>query len=84
MTVYRPHTFETSSLGAAIATAVGIGVYPDFSAAAANMTHAGDCFEPIVENKALYNDLFNNVYKKMYRQLKPSYATLRAITEGQH
>ena len=82
MTVYRPHTFETSSLGAAIATAVGIGLYPDFSVAAANMTHAGDRFEPIMKNKILYNDLFNKVYKKMYRQLKPSYESLRAITES--
>jgi hypothetical protein len=35
-----------------------------------------------MKNKILYNDLFNKVYKKMYRQLKPSYESLRAITES--
>ena len=80
MTVFRPHTFETSSLGAAIACAVGLGVYPDFNAAVDNMTHDGDSFEPIEANKALYNDLYHKVYKKMYGQLKPSYEAIRTIT----
>jgi sugar (pentulose or hexulose) kinase len=80
MTVFRPHTFETSSLGAAIACAVGLGVYPDFNAAVDNMTHDGDSFEPIEANKALYNDLYRKVYKKMYGQLKPSYEAIRTIT----
>jgi len=80
MTVFRPHTFETSSLGAAIACAVGLGVYPDFNAAVDNMTHDGDSFEPIEANKALYNNLYHQVYKRMYGQLKPSYEAIRAIT----
>ena len=80
MTVYRPHTFETSSLGAAIASAVGMGVYPDFSTAVANMTHDGDLFEPKAVNKAIYNDLYHEVYMKMYGQLKPNYEAIRSIT----
>ncbi len=51
MTVFRPHTFETSSLGAAIASAVGIGLYPDFSSAVNKMTHQGDRFDPIDANQ---------------------------------
>ena len=73
MTVFRPHTFETSSLGAAIACSVGTGLYPDFATAVANMTHEGDKFEPIEANKYLYNSLYHKVYKKMYGQLKLSY-----------
>ena len=80
MTVYRPHTFETSSLGAAIASAVGMGVYPDFSTAVTKMTHDGDLFEPNAMNKAIYDDLYHGVYKKMYGQLKPSYEAIRSIT----
>jgi sugar (pentulose or hexulose) kinase len=80
MTVFRPHTFETSSLGSAIASAVGVGLYPDFTTAVENMTHDGDCFNPIDANKDVYDDLYHKVYKKMYGQLKPSYEAIRSIT----
>jgi sugar (pentulose or hexulose) kinase len=79
MTVLRPHTFETSSLGAAIASAVGVGLYPDFPTAVDKMTHKGDSFDPIDMNKDLYSDLYHKVYKKMYGQLKPSYEAIRSI-----
>ena len=79
MTVLRPHTFETSSLGAAIASAVGVGLYPDFPTAVDKMTHKGDSFNPIDMNKDLYSDLYHKVYKKMYGQLKPSYEAIRSI-----
>ena len=79
MTVFRPHTFETSSLGAAIASAVGIGLYQDFTYAVEKMTHAGDRFDPIDANKEIYNDLYNKVYKKMYSNLKPSYEAIKSV-----
>ena len=79
MTVLRPHTYETSSLGAAIASAVGVGLYPDFPTAVDKMTHKGDSFDPIGMNKDLYSDLYHKVYKKMYGQLKPSYEAIRSI-----
>ena len=79
MTVLRPHTYETSSLGAAIASAVGVGLYPDFPTAVDKMTHKGDSFNPIDMNKDLYSDLYHKVYKKMYGQLKPSYEAIRSI-----
>ena len=80
MTVLRPHTFETSSLGAAIASAVGIGLYPDFETAVDKMTHSGESFEPSDANKDIYSNLYHKVYKKMYGQLKPSYEAIRIIT----
>ena len=79
MTVLRPHTYETSSLGAAIASAGGDGLYPDFPTAVDKMTHKGDSFNPIDMNKDLYSDLYHKVYKKMYGQLKPSYEAIRSI-----
>ena len=75
-----PHTFETSSLGAAIASAVGIGLYPDFSSAVDKMTHLGKRFDPIDANQKIYNDLYHKVYKKMYGNLKPSYEAIWSIT----
>jgi sugar (pentulose or hexulose) kinase len=80
MTVERPHTYETSALGAAIAAAVGCGVYPDFASASAAMTHTGGRFEPIAANQQIYDQLYSQVYRKMYKQLKPSYRAIRAIT----
>ena len=80
MTVFRPHTFETSSLGAAIASAVGIGLYPNFTSAVKKMTHEGDRFDPIAANSEIYNDLYHKVYKKMYGNLKPSYEAIWSIT----
>ncbi len=80
MPVERPHTYETSALGAAIAAAVGCKIHPDFTSAVANMTHPGDCFMPDPENQRTYNALYNRVYNKMYHSLKPSYERIRAIT----
>jgi sugar (pentulose or hexulose) kinase len=80
MPVQRPHTYETSALGAAMAAAVGSGLYPDFASAAARMTHAGDRFEPIADNQKIYSQLYSQVYRKMYQGLKPSYEAIRKIT----
>jgi len=76
----RPHTYETSGLGAAIDAAVGLGLHPDFEAAVAAMTHKGDTFEPNPATRELYDALFNRVYKRMYRRLKPLYEDIREIT----
>jgi sugar (pentulose or hexulose) kinase len=76
----RPHTYETSALGAAIDAAVGLGFYPDFSKAVAAMTRTSQVFEPIPANRDLYQALFEKVYRKMYRHLKPIYDDIRAIT----
>ncbi len=76
----RPHTFETSALGAAIDAAVGLKLHANFPAAVREMTRITDVFEPIPENRDLYNALFERVYLKMYRQLKPIYNEIRDIT----
>jgi sugar (pentulose or hexulose) kinase len=80
MAVERPHTYETSGLGAAMAAAVGTGVYSDFPTAVAQMSHVADRFEPQPDNQAIYQALYNDVYKKMYRHLKPTYEAIRSIT----
>jgi sugar (pentulose or hexulose) kinase len=80
MRVERPHTFETSGLGAAIACAVGTNYYASFEEAVSKMTHTGDSFEPNEKNRALYNQLYSAVYKKMYKGLRPSYKMIRKIT----
>jgi sugar (pentulose or hexulose) kinase len=76
----RPHTYETSALGAAIDAAVGLRLYPDFTSAVAAMTRTTDVFEPIPENRDLYAALFDKVYLRMYRRLKPIYDEIQDIT----
>ncbi len=72
----RPHIYEASGLGAAIDAAVGLGLHPDFSTAVAAMTHQGDTFQPNPQAHAVYERLYNQVYLKMYKQLKPLYEEL--------
>jgi sugar (pentulose or hexulose) kinase len=76
----RPHTYETSALGAAIDAAVGIKVFSDFKSAVQSMTRVADIFEPDKKNSKLYGDLFENVYMKLYNKLKPLYEEIREVT----
>lgn len=77
---HRPHTFETSGLGAAINAAVGIGHYQNYEQAAKAMTRIQQTFTPNPSNVAMYHQLFEQVYKKMYPQLKPIYHKIQEIT----
>ena len=77
--VERPRTFETSGLGAAIAAAVGAGLYPDFGSAAANMTRTAKIFDPDPANREVYQQLYRQVYQNLYRQLQPSYKKLQSL-----
>ncbi|PID44464.1 MAG: carbohydrate kinase [Proteobacteria bacterium] len=76
----RPHTYETSGLGAVIDAAVGLGIYQDFDQAVAAMTRVGETFHPKPENVRIYDRLYSEVYLKMYRQLRPLYQSIRDIT----
>lgn len=80
MPVQRPHTYETSGLGAAINAAIGVGLFDNYENAVAQMTHGGDVFTPTLENKELYDALYREVYQKMYERLNPLYKAIRKIT----
>jgi len=76
----RPHTYETSGLGAAIDAAVGLGLYPDFESAVGAMTRIGRVFEPNHQAQQIYNELYHRVYRRMYERLQPLYEEIREIT----
>ncbi len=76
----RPHLYETSGLGAAIDTAVGLGLQPDFATAVGEMTRLGQQFEPIPANQEIYDQLYRRVYQKMYARLQPLYQAIQEIT----
>jgi sugar (pentulose or hexulose) kinase len=79
---YRPHTYEASGLGAAIDGAVGMGIHPNFATAVKEMTHLGDGFEPDPKAQKIYDQLYHEVYSKMYKSLRPLYHTIRHITKN--
>ena len=76
----RPHTYETSGLGAAIDAAVGLGLYPDFDAAIDSMVHRGVRFEPDPAAHQTYDQLYRQVYVKMYGRLSPLFKSVQEIT----
>jgi len=76
----RPHTHETSGLGAAIDAAVGLGLHPSFEAAVASMTRIAETRDPDPATRALYDDLYRGVYLRLYERLKPLYAEIRRVT----
>jgi sugar (pentulose or hexulose) kinase len=78
--VSRPHTYEASGLGAAIDAAVGLGFHSDFKIAVKEMTRIGSTYEPIKENRNIYNKLYRKVYLKLYKRLQPLYLEIQSIT----
>ncbi|HEY4752494.1 MAG TPA: FGGY-family carbohydrate kinase, partial [Candidatus Limnocylindrales bacterium] len=76
----RPHTHETSGLGAAIDAAVGLGLHPSFEAAVAAMTRTAETRDPDPAAHAVYEELYRTVYLRLYEQVKPLYREIRRIT----
>ena len=72
-------TFETAGLGAAIITAVGVGLYGTIPDAVAAMVRPGHTYTPRPEQAALYDQLYRRVYCKLSRRLQPLYRQIRAI-----
>lgn len=77
---HRSHTYETSGLGAAMNVAVGLGYFKNYAQASQAMTRISQTFLPNNSNVTLYQQLFTQVYQKMYRQLKPIYKKIKTIT----
>ncbi len=78
--VSRPHTPETSVVGAAMDAAVGMGVYRDIAEAAEHMTRTAEVFTPDPVNRDLYAQLYERVYAKSYEQLRPLYKEIQQVT----
>ena len=67
--IYVGQDAEASLLGSALVAAVGAGLYPDFSSAAAQMASIRGSYEPDQERHAAYNFYVEN-YQATYPQLK--------------
>ena len=75
----RAHLYETSSLGAAMIAAVGLGLYSDYTTAVEVMTQMDQRFEPDPPHARTYDQLYRRVYCRMYQRLQPLNRAIRAI-----
>lgn len=73
----------SASLGAAINTAVGLGIYSSYEEAVEKMVKVKDVFKPIPENVQIYKKLNNEVYKGLTEHtdevLKKTHAILHPM-----
>jgi len=76
----KGRTYETSGLGAAIVTCVGLGLYPSFKEAIERMVKHEKVFEPNPAHVATYRKLYRRVYQKVFAALRPLYEEIREIT----
>jgi sugar (pentulose or hexulose) kinase len=75
--VTRVQTFETSSLGAAIAGFLAIGRFANAEEAVKNMVHPSETFTPNAEIHNIYDYLYTHAYEKMYPKLKGIYKDIK-------
>ena len=80
--VKKIQTYETSGLGAAIATAVSLKVFNSFDEATENMVHYTKEYIPNKENHELYKKLYHHIYKKVYPKLKKLYKVMPSIIDN--
>lgn len=73
-------THETTGLGAAIITAVGLGLHGSFEQAINVMVKPQKIFEPDPQHVKTYRALYERVYAKMLKTLAPLYENIRDIT----
>ncbi len=75
--VSRVQTYETSSLGAAIAGFLAAKEFSTPKEAVSSMVHLSKTFKPCAEVHKQYNIIFYKGYLRMYRSLKSIYKSLR-------
>lgn len=75
--VSRVQTYETTSLGAAVATFVALGEYKTIEEASKAMVRVSTTFEPNEVNYQQYQYIFKKVYIKMYPHLKSIYRDIK-------
>lgn len=78
--VFKGQTYETSGLGAAMVCFVALGIYKNHFDAIDAMVRYENVYEPNAENAAVYKELFNKVYKKVYPRLRRLYLEIQQVT----
>ena len=79
--VSRVQTFETTSLGAAIATFLALGEFENIDIALHAMSHKSITFYPDEKAHERYNYLYKNAYIKLYPHAKDIYREIKKYNE---
>ncbi len=79
MKVQKIQTYETSALGCAMAAFVGMGEFDNLEDAVHAMSHVTKEYAPNRENHRIYQQLFDRVYKKIYKANKKFYTEIRDV-----
>ena len=74
--VIKTNTYETSSLGCAMAQYLALGTYNSLEEVKANMVKENKIFTPNKEASKKYDYLFNKIYVDIYPRLKKDYKKL--------
>ncbi len=77
--VSKVQTYETTSLGAAIATFLALGEFKDLEEAMKAMSHPTVRYEPNEVAHQQYEFIYKKVYLKMYPRLKDVYKEIKTF-----
>lgn len=79
--VVRSTSTEATCLGAGILAATAAGWYPDVRSAANAMTGTAERFTPQPETQAIYDRLYQEIYKPLFPTLQPLADRLTELTD---
>ena len=77
--VVRTQSYEVTGIGCALSTFVSLGVFKNYEEAVAAMVHEKDRFEPDLQTYKIYEELYEDIFKKIYGKLAPLYKRLHEI-----
>ncbi len=79
--LHVPETAETTSLGAAIAAAVGCGMYSDYKKAVDTMINIKKSYTPVQANADIYQRFYSDVYLTLYDCLQNAMGDIARIND---
>ena len=79
--VKRIHTHEACSVGAAMSLFVAKGEFGSYDEAIKSMVHISKVFEPNERNHRMYMNIYEHVYRKLYKNVRPLYSTMNRMKE---
>jgi xylulokinase len=72
---------DTSAIGCAIIAGYAVGVFDDIRDAADQLAPTADLIQPRAEHRDIYDSLVD-AYRRVFDDLRPTYARLTAIRES--